>query len=112
MGMTLTGTFPPGSEPAWPAVARRLNAAGRPVQVRMIDGQLAFPDEEPPADWRELRVSGPAGMVTLLRSPGRVQGVTWGNAAEDLRQVWLAGGQAIASEGGEMTGDVSGEGPP
>ncbi len=46
----------------------------------MIDGQLAFPDEEPAADWRELRVGTPQGMVTVRRGKERMVFVTWGNS--------------------------------
>ena len=28
--------------------------------MRMIDGELAFPDEQPPESWAELRVGTPA----------------------------------------------------
>ena len=36
--------------------------------IRMADGQLTFPDEEPAADWKELRIALPAGMVTIDRA--------------------------------------------
>src|SRR5262249_56077648 len=63
---------------------------GFPVQLRMIDGELAFPDETPPDAWKELRVGTPQGMVTLRREPGRLVLVTWGNADAPLRQAWNA----------------------
>jgi hypothetical protein len=57
----------------------------------MIDGELAFPDEEPPADWRELRVSTPEGrMVTIRRDSDRVVLVVWGNADAGLVRTWNA----------------------
>jgi hypothetical protein len=57
----------------------------------MIDGELAFPDEEPPADWRELRVSTlEGGMVTIRRDSDRVVLVVWGNADAGLVQTWNA----------------------
>jgi hypothetical protein len=44
----------------------------------MIDGELAFPDEEPPEDWRELRIGTPEGMmVTIRRERDRVVLVVW-----------------------------------
>jgi hypothetical protein len=77
--------------PLWPAVAEVLGRHGFPVQMRMIDGQLAFPDETPPESWRELRLGTPAGMITLRREGERaVSLVTWGNADAALRQAWNA----------------------
>jgi len=64
--------------PDWPTVAARLTAAGFPAAVRMIDGLPAFPDEEPSTDWRELRLSLAAGMVTVHRTAVGVRLVTWG----------------------------------
>src|SRR5205814_1612460 len=62
MGMSQTVTFSQGKPPAWPAVRDLLAGRGYPVQMRMIDGELAFPDEEPPETWRELRVASSQGM--------------------------------------------------
>src|SRR5262249_49943923 len=42
--------------PEWPRVAAWLAERGIPVQLRMIDGQLALPEDSPGPDWRELRV--------------------------------------------------------
>jgi len=53
----LTATFAEGQAPSWPAVCALLARRGYPVQMRMIDGQPAFPDEAPPDDWREVRVA-------------------------------------------------------
>ena len=85
--------------PAWLAVSDWLAQRGFPVQTRMIDGQLAFPDETPPDDWSELRVGTPLGMVTLRREPEQVVFVTWGNADEPLRQAWHALTWAFAALG-------------
>ena len=75
-----------GERPAlWPAVAELLKGHNYPAQLRMIDGELAFPDEAPPEGWRELRLSTAAGMVTLRREGGEVILVVWGNADEALR---------------------------
>ena len=52
--------------------------------LRMADGQLTFPDEEPAPDWRELRLALPAGMVTIRRTARGVDLVTWGNISEAL----------------------------
>jgi hypothetical protein len=67
--------------------------------MRMIDGQLAFPDETPPDDWKELRVSTPAGMITLRRDDEGISLVIWGNADEKLRTVW----EQMAGAIGELT---------
>jgi hypothetical protein len=99
MGMEQIVTFPKGRPPAWTAVSALLAAHGFPVQMRMIDGQLAFPDETPPDDWRELRLGTPLGMVTLHREPERVRCVTWGNADTALRQAWNALTWAVAEAG-------------
>jgi hypothetical protein len=56
-------TFPVGIPPSWPVVRDLLISRGFPVQVRMIDGELAFADEEPPSGWRELRLSSPEGRM-------------------------------------------------
>jgi hypothetical protein len=65
----------------------------------MIDGELAFPDEEPPEQWRELRVAAADGMVTLQRGNAEVTFVTWGNAESRMRQLWNALTWAFAHAG-------------
>ena len=100
MGMEQAVTFGSGPAPAWRAVQELLAGRGYPVQTRMIDGELAFPDEVPPDGWRELRVGTPGGMVTLRREPGRVVCVTWGNAQGELLQAWNALAWALAEAGG------------
>ena len=52
--------------------------------IRMADGQLTFPDEEPPTDWKELRTALPAGMVTIRKTPTGATLVTWGNVSQEL----------------------------
>jgi hypothetical protein len=108
MGMEQRVAFGAEAAPLWPAVPELLARYGCPVQLRMIDGELAFPDETPPEGWREIRLSGAGGMVTLRRDPGGVTLVIWGNADEALRQLWHAltwacaeatGGQVAAAEG-------------
>jgi hypothetical protein len=90
MGMDQTVSFTGKPTPPWPAVSDLLARHGFPVQSRMIDGQLAFPDEVPPDDWKELRVGTPQGMVTLRRGADSIVFVTWGNADAALRQAWNA----------------------
>ena len=100
MGMEHAVTFPAGSPPSWPAARYLLASHGFPVQVRMIDGELAFPDEEPPEGWRELRLGTPEGMVvTVRREPDRVVLVIWGNADAGLVQAWNALTWAFAEVG-------------
>jgi hypothetical protein len=101
MGMDQKVTFPPDRAPTWQRLRDLLAARGLPLQLRMIDGELAFPDEEPAATWQELRVGTAQGMVTLRREPDGVRLVTWGNADDAMRRVWNAVTWAIAvlSEG-------------
>ncbi len=99
MGMEQTVTFPAGDGPPWGTVSALLAARGFPIQLRMIDGELAFPDEQPPEGWRELRVGTPQGMVTLRREAGCVRLVTWGNADRPLLQAWNALTWALAQAG-------------
>jgi hypothetical protein len=76
--------------PTWEAVSALLTAKGYPVQMRMIDGQLAFPDETPPPDWKELRIGTPQGMITIRRESDRLVFVTWGNADTEMQKAWNA----------------------
>jgi hypothetical protein len=100
MGMEQTVSFPIGSSSCWPAARDLLASCGIAVQVRMIDGELAFPDEEPPESWRELRLGTPEGqMVTLKRDPDRVALVVWGNADSKLVRYWNALTWAFAEVG-------------
>jgi len=110
MGLTRTVRYP-AEPPAWAAVAKLLTAGGYPVRMGMIDGELAFPDEEPAEPWRELRLNTPGGTVTLRRGPDRIDLVVWGNAAGELLQGWnaLAWACAAAGDGVVVTeaGDVA-----
>ncbi len=90
MGMDQEVTFAPNQAPAWQEVATLLAARKFPVQIRMIDGELAFPDETPPHDWRELRIGTQPGMITLRREPNAITFVIWGNADEPMRRAWNA----------------------
>ena len=65
---------------AWPAIAKAMAVRGLPLQMRLIDGQLAFPDETPPDNWRELRVASAGRMITIKRTTGSIELVCWGNA--------------------------------
>lgn len=92
-------SFPGGVTPSWPAVRERLARHGLSMPMRMIDGQPAFPDEEPPEDWRELRVAAVGGMITIRREAGRVAFVTWGNASPAVRRAVNALAWAFADAG-------------
>jgi hypothetical protein len=84
MGMAQTIIFDANANVSWPAVRSFLDSKGFSVQVRMIEGELALPDEQPPEQWRELRLGTPAGMVTVRRQPDRITFVVWGNADSAL----------------------------
>ncbi len=100
--------------PAWPVVQQLLTQRGIGLLMRMIDGELAFPDEVPPESWHELRVGCEAGMVTIRRAADRVILVTWGNAEPALLSMrnalaWAfaeAGGGNIQTEQGEQTAEM------
>ena len=98
MGVEQRVAFP-GEPPAWPAVARALAESGCPVEMRMIDGELAFPDEQPPDGWRELRVGAGGAMVTVHRGQGEVVLVAWGNADPAQQRLWHALAEAFARAG-------------
>jgi hypothetical protein len=111
MGMDQKVLFPPDKAPTWTQLSALLSQRNYPLQLRMIDGELAFPDETPPDAWRELRVSSRQGMVTLRREPDGITLVTWGNADQNMRQVWNALAWALAHLAGgsirTMSGTVS-----
>lgn len=65
---------------SWPIIAKAMASRGQPLQMRLIDGQLAFPDEMPGEGWRELRVARDGRMITIKRVPGGIELVCWGNA--------------------------------
>jgi hypothetical protein len=109
MGVEQSVTFA-GDVPDWPAVRARLGERNYPVQMRMIEGQLAFPDEAPPAEWREIRLGTPSGMVTLRREPGRVTFVVWGNADAGMQRARNALMWAFAETGsGQVEGTLASE---
>ena len=99
MGMEQTVVFEPGMVPGWTMVRDLLASHGFSVPMRMIDGQLAFPDEIPPEPWQELRVGTVHGMVTLRRDGNRIQTVTWGNADPAMVRAWKMRTWAVAEAG-------------
>jgi hypothetical protein len=100
MGMDQKVNFPPEQAPTWPALVEFCAKKNVPLQTRMIDGELAFPDETPPDNWREVRVGVSGGMITLRRDPDGITLVIWGNADADTREAWHAMAKALA----ELTG--------
>lgn len=103
MGMDQKVIFPPEKTPSWPQLSELMAQKKCPLQMRMIDGELAFPDETPPETWRELRVGTPAGMITLRRDPDGITLVVWGNADDKMRDAWATLASAIA----ELTGGAA-----
>jgi hypothetical protein len=99
VGMDQSVTFGDRAVPEWLAVRELLASRAYSVQIRMIDGELAFPDEEPPLKWRELRVAAAGEMVTVRRAAQSVTIVCWGNATTGQRQLWNAVTWAFAESG-------------
>lgn len=81
MGMEVEIT---GADLGWSRIRGALDRFHPPGILRMVDGQLSFPDEVPGDDWKEIRVGLPAGMVTLRRGAQSLKLVTWGNIAPEL----------------------------
>jgi hypothetical protein len=113
MGLDCTIRFHTGSVPVWDAIRSQLARLGEPVQLRMIDGLPAFPDESPADGWREVRVGFAAGMVTVRREADSLTCVVWSNADPALlaardRVAWAcaaAGQGTILTPAGEVTAD-------
>jgi hypothetical protein len=100
MGMEQTVSFVDKPNPTYTTVRDFLGQRGFPLQMGMIDGQLAFPDELPDENWREMRLRTPQGMVTMRRDGERLAFVTWGNADAAMLQAWNALVWAFAEVGG------------
>ncbi len=109
MGIEQRVHFPRGKPPSWEAVSALLAGRGFPVALRMINGELAFPDEVPGESWHELRLGTPQGMVTVRREADQVILVTWGTGDPALLEAWNAITWAFAEAGeGQI---LTGEGP-
>ena len=85
--------------PPFAKVRELLARSGKKFGMRMIDGELAYPDDEPPATWSELRVALAKEMITLRRAGSTVSVLAWGNADDSMRQAWEAVTWAIAESG-------------
>ncbi len=101
MGMDQTVSFESGALPSWEAIQSYFAEQSFPLQMRMINGELAFPDEAPPEDWNEIRLGTEAGMITVRREESRLTLVIWGNADPTLLEAWntLAKGFAHLTQG-------------
>ena len=117
MGMQQSVRFLDDSIPTWETVRGYLSEKGYALEMRMINGELAFPDAAPPEDWREIRIGTPHGMVTLRREGQEIVLVTWGNADAGMQQAWNALTWTYAKLGdseivvGEVIAVVEIEGP-
>ena len=60
MGMQNVVDFGTTAFPAWASVAALMTERGFHVDVRMVDGELTFPDELPPESWRRCASARPA----------------------------------------------------
>lgn len=99
MGMEQSVSFAGRSIPEYVGVRDFLGQRGFHLQMGMIDGQLAFPDELPDENWRELRLRTSQGMVTVRRESELLAFVTWGNADAVMVQAWNALVWAFAQVG-------------
>lgn len=108
MGMQHVVDFGDQSPPTWTSVRDLLSSHGINVQMRMIDGSLAFPDELPTETWQELRIGTAGGMLTMRRAANTITIVTWGNADEAMTMAWNGLAWAFAEAG---RGQINGESP-
>jgi hypothetical protein len=109
MGIERTIRFPIDAVPPWEAIRSQLISSGSLPIVRLIDGLPAFPDEVPPADWKEIRIGLSAGMITIRRDRESLTCVIWGSADAALEKDWRSVVRACAAAGeGLMEGP---EGP-
>ena len=63
---------------------QKLEQAGAPSQIVMIDGALTMPGARAPHDWGDVRLRTPAGTLALKRDGDRVAVVIFGNADEPM----------------------------
>jgi hypothetical protein len=99
MGLDRTIRFQTPETPVWESIRVQLMRVGESGQLRMIDGLPAFPDEDPPENWKELRVGTVAGMVTIRRGSGVLVCVVWGNADATMNTAWAKVIWACAAAG-------------
>ena len=76
-------------------VLERLAEAGLPSTIAMVDNVLQGPGATPPAQWRDVRLRTPAGMLTLRRIPSGVAVVVFGNADVALQEAQRTVAEAV-----------------
>ena len=99
MGAQQYVTFGDSGVPRWTVVHELLQERGFPVEMRMINGELAFPDETPDEPWQELRLGTPDGMITVRQEGDGLALVVWGNAETAIVRAWNALTWAFAEAG-------------
>lgn len=109
MGMDQSVQFSSGNIPDWNSVQSFFQEQGFPIELRMIEGELAFPDESPPEDWKEIRVGTEAGMISIRRDGSTLSFVIWGNSDLAMIAAWnrLTWGYAKLGEGTITTSEGS-----
>ena len=113
MGIEQTVLLPSGATPVWPAIRDLLAGRGLTLQMRMIDGALAFPEEQPADNWRELRLATQQGMaITVKRQADQVRLIVWGNADPSLIEARNALAWAFAETGNGCIGTIEGSETP
>lgn len=98
MGLQIEVKFP-DALPGFPPVREKLAELGFEFILRMVDGELVFPTDPVPAHWVDLRLSTPAGPLTLRRAEQTLVLVTWGNADDRLLRWMYALAWALADAG-------------
>lgn len=112
MGMQQIVEFEPGKIPEWASVRDLLASHGIEAPMRMIDGSLAFPNEMPKAEWKEIRVAPPGGMITIRKTDRTVTLVAWGDADPSLAAGWNSVVWGFAKSGaGVILGAAGPQGP-
>ena len=99
MGAQQFVEFGDSGVPRWTVVIDLLQERGFPVEMRMINGELAFPDETPVEPWQELRLGTPEGMITVRQQGEGLALVVWGNAEGPMARAWNAVTWAFAEAG-------------
>ena len=77
-----------------PTVLETLSAAGLPSTVAMVDSVLQGPGARLSAQWRDVRLRTPAGVVTLRRTASGIAVVVFGNADSPSAVLQILGAQA------------------
>lgn len=105
MGMSIVIQYP-DTPPSWSAIRQGLIEKGVTPLMRMINGELSYPDEDPPENWGELRISIGPGMISLRKGADTLECVVWGNADATLQEHWklLADVCAVVGNGKIISG--------